>query len=54
MKSILANILLVGAVALWVIGVEYSAVMTVLGLPLTVWALSIWAKHSTIAQKYIK
>lgn len=54
MKSILANILLVGVVALWVIGVEYSAVMTVLGLPLTVWASSIWAEHSTIAQKYIK
>jgi hypothetical protein len=53
-KSIIANILLIAVVAIWVIGVEYSLVMTVLGLPLTAWALSIWAEHSTIAQKYIK
>jgi hypothetical protein len=53
-KSIIANILLIAVVAIWVIGVEYTPVMKGLGLPLTAWALSIWAEYSTIAQKYIK
>lgn len=54
MKSIIANVCLVGAILAWVIGVDYTPVMKVLGLPLTILAFMLWVDWSDTAKRWLE
>jgi uncharacterized membrane protein YvlD (DUF360 family) len=53
MKNIIANIVMVVAILLWVVGVDYTPIMKVLGLPLCLLAFCLWVKWSDIAKRWI-
>lgn len=46
MKSLMANCSLIGCMLLWVIGVDYMPIMTVLGFPMFLCAFGVWVKYS--------
>lgn len=53
MKEFLVNFALIAVGLLWVIGVDSMPFMKVLGLPLFIWAMVYWVKHSNIAKRVI-
>lgn len=54
MKTIVSNVLLVAAMLLWVVGVDYMPVMKVLGLPLFLGAYALWVNWSRTFRKVIE
>ena len=50
-KSILSNMLLIGAGLFWIIGVDSMPFMKVLGLPLFIGAIMVWFKYSNAWKK---
>ena len=51
MRSFIANCNLIGCALLWIIGVDYMPIMTVLGLPMFLSAFGIWVKYSGIFKR---
>ena len=53
MKNFIANTVLIAAILIWVIGVDYTPIMKVLGLPICIIAFYLWVKWSNIAKRWI-
>lgn len=54
MKRYIADVVLIAAGLLWIVGVDYFPVMKWIGLPLNLGAFAIWAKFSPNFEPFCK